>query len=208
MSSFSWHELDKAFEFDFSLIGETFLLCIRITRMHPNILSSYVNTYISEEIKQGGHCTECSSFFAFSWNCRSTQRARCHSENIARDAAVARSNVDVYFSILLDTLLGNFLPGIQAECKGSGANKLIPSFYWSDSSCRPRRCGSLFWHYWHHLWKGTSLETMVLHELQVYNHVKNLNRGFYYYKTAAGSEIDFIIETKKRRTLRRHMLYA
>jgi len=47
------------------------------------------------------------------------------------------------------------------------------------------------------LWQGTALETLVYHEIRVFNHVRNKNRAIYFYRTASGSEIDFVIETQK-----------
>lgn len=49
------------------------------------------------------------------------------------------------------------------------------------------------------LWLGTSLETLILHELKVYNQLTARHASFYYYRTASGTEIDFIVETRKRR---------
>jgi len=43
------------------------------------------------------------------------------------------------------------------------------------------------------------LETMIFHELRVHNLTGNKNRLISFYRTGNGSEIDFVIETKKRR---------
>ena len=39
----------------------------------------------------------------------------------------------------------------------------------------------------------------MFHELRVYNEVSRKHRPISYYRTAAGVEIDFIVETEKRR---------
>jgi hypothetical protein len=49
------------------------------------------------------------------------------------------------------------------------------------------------------LWQGTALETLLYHELRVYNEVSGKHRQISYYRTPAGVEIDFIIETARRR---------
>jgi predicted AAA+ superfamily ATPase len=46
---------------------------------------------------------------------------------------------------------------------------------------------------------GTALENLIYHELRVYNLTQNRNRSIFFYRTGAGSEIDFVIETRKRR---------
>jgi predicted AAA+ superfamily ATPase len=50
------------------------------------------------------------------------------------------------------------------------------------------------------LWQGTALETLVYHELRVFNEVSRKLRPITYYRTAAGVEVDFIIETRKRQS--------
>jgi predicted AAA+ superfamily ATPase len=47
-------------------------------------------------------------------------------------------------------------------------------------------------------WKGFALETLLYHELRVYNETRKKHRGIFYYRTGADSEIDFIIETRKK----------
>lgn len=42
------------------------------------------------------------------------------------------------------------------------------------------------------------METLVYHELRVYNEVSRKKRPLFYYKTPAGVEVDFIIETSRR----------
>ena len=49
------------------------------------------------------------------------------------------------------------------------------------------------------LWQGTALETLIYHELRIYNEVSRKHRPVAYYRTAAGVEVDFIIETAHRR---------
>jgi predicted AAA+ superfamily ATPase len=48
------------------------------------------------------------------------------------------------------------------------------------------------------LWQGTALETLIFHELRVYNEISRKKRPLAYYRTAFGVEIDFIIEAGKR----------
>ena len=51
-------------------------------------------------------------------------------------------------------------------------------------------------------WKGASLETLIYHELRVYNAVSGKHRPLAYYRTAAGAEIDFVIEIRRRQSNR------
>jgi len=49
------------------------------------------------------------------------------------------------------------------------------------------------------LWLGYSLETIILHEIKVYNQLTNREIPVSFYRTQNGTEIDFIIETRKRK---------
>jgi len=104
--------------------------------------------------------------------------------------------VDVYFSILEDTLLGHFLPAYRPNLKVREQNH--PKFYWFDPGVA-RAAASLAFDPVDRLWRGIALENLIYHELRVYNLIQNLNRPLFFYRTGAGSEIDFIIETRKRR---------
>jgi len=118
-----------------------------------------------------------------------------NSLNIAREAAVPRSNVDSYFSILQDTLLGNFLPAYRPNLKVREQSH--PKFYWFDPGVARAAAGFLFQPV-DRLWLGTSLETFIFSELRIYNQLSGRNFPIYYYRTASGTEIDFVIETRKR----------
>jgi predicted AAA+ superfamily ATPase len=48
---------------------------------------------------------------------------------------------------------------------------------------------------------GTALENLIYHELSVYNLTQNRNRPIFFYRTGSGSEIDFIIEIRRRQRL-------
>jgi len=104
--------------------------------------------------------------------------------------------VDVYFSILEDTLLGHFLPAYRPNLKVR--EQTHPKFYWFDPGVARAAAGLVFDPV-DRLWMGTALENLIYQELRVYNLTQKRNRPIFFYRTAAGSEIDFIIETRKRR---------
>jgi predicted AAA+ superfamily ATPase len=103
--------------------------------------------------------------------------------------------VDVYFSILEDTLLGHFLPAYRPNVKVREQTR--PKFFWFDPGVARAAAGLLF-DPLDGLWKGNALETLIYHELRVFDHTENRNRTIAYYRTGAGAEIDFVVETSKR----------
>ncbi len=195
LSGFSWQELGDLYDLDFSL--EWGLLpYVQLDRNNAaDILNAYVNTYLKEEIKEEGIVRNVPPFMRFLSIAGQLNGQIINAQNIARDAAVPRSSVDVYFSILEDTLLGRFLPAYRAQAKVR--EQTHPKFYWFDPGVARAAAGLLF-DPLERVWKGTALETLVYHELEVYNQTQNKNRHIAFYRTASGSEIDFVIETKKR----------
>lgn len=195
LDTFSFGELGQAFDIEFSL--EWGLLpWIQMHRDNPtDFLSAYVDTYLKEEIKEEGIVRSLPPFLRFLSIAGQLNGQMVNGQNIAREAGVARSSVDVYFSILEDTLLGHFLPAYKPGAKVR--EQTHPKFFWFDPGVARAAAGLLFDPV-DRIWKGSSLETLILHELKVYNQTQEKHRGIYFYRTGSGVEIDFVVETKKR----------
>ncbi|MEA3279993.1 MAG: AAA family ATPase [Thermodesulfobacteriota bacterium] len=195
LDAFSYKELGDAFDAEFSLQWG-FLPYVQLDRKNaPDILNSYVNTYIKEEIKEEGIVRSLPPFLRFLSIAGQLNGQLVNAQNIAREAAVPRSSVDMYFSILEDTLLGHFLPAYRPNVKVR--EQTHPKFYWFDPGVARAAAGLVFEPV-DRLWKGTALENMIYHELRVYNLTQNKNRQISFYRTGSGVEIDFVIETRKR----------
>jgi predicted AAA+ superfamily ATPase len=161
-----------------------------------DILAAYMNTYLKEEIREEGLVRNVPPFVRFLAIAGQLNGQAVNGHNIAREAAVARATVDTYFAVLSDTLLGHFLPPWRPGLKVR--ESAHPKFYWFDPGVA-RAAAGLLRDPVDRLWQGTALETLVFHELRVYNEVSRKHRPISYYRTAAGVEIDFIVETEKRR---------
>ena len=195
LDSFSWQEMGNLFNLDFSLQWGL-LPWVQLDQNNAaDILSSYVNTYIKEEIKEEGIVRSLPPFLRFLNIAGQINGQLINAQNIARETAVPRSSVVVYFSILEDTLLGQFLPAYRPQAKIR--ERSHPKFYWFDPGVARAAAGLLF-DPLDRVWKGTALETLVYHELRIYNHTRHKNRTIAFYRAASGIEIDFVIETKKR----------
>jgi predicted AAA+ superfamily ATPase len=195
LDAFSCKELGEAFDAEFSLQWG-FLPYVQFDRENaPDILNSYVNTYIKEEIKEEGIVRNLPPFLRFLSIAGQLNGQLVNGQNIAREAAVPRSSVDVYFSILEDTLLGRLLPAYRPNVKVR--EQAHPKFYWFDPGVARAAAGLVFDPV-DRLWKGRALENMIYHELRVYNLTQNKNRQIFFYRAGSGVEIDFVIETRKR----------
>jgi predicted AAA+ superfamily ATPase len=192
LEGFSSRELGENFNLNFALEYGTLPLVVTDTKHSVETLSAYVNTYIREEIKEEGLIRKIDPFLRFLEIAGLVNGEQINSSNIARDARISRSNVDVYFSILADTLLGHWLPAYRLKAKVKEQSH--PKFYWFDSGVA-RAAAGLIRDKVESTWLGKALETFIYHELRVYNHIARKERGIFFYK--AETEIDFLIELKK-----------
>ncbi|MBC8401451.1 MAG: ATP-binding protein [Candidatus Marinimicrobia bacterium] len=193
IESFSYGEIK--YNIDQALEIGLLPFVIQTPAQAQNILSAYVNTYIKEEIREEGLVRNLPPFVRFLAIAGLLNGQVVNGQNIAREAEVPRSNVDVYFSILTDTLLGHFLPSYQPNLKVR--ERTAPKFYWFDPGVARAAAGMIYEPVDQYS-KGFALETLIFHELRVYNENFNRFRPIRYYRTAAGVEIDFVIETKRR----------
>ena len=196
MESFSYAELDKAFNLDFAINWGMLPFVHNEPDAAADILSAYVNTYLKEELLAEGLIRNVPPFVRFLAVAGQLNGQVLNAQNISRDAAVARSTVDTYFAVLSDTLVGHVLPAWRPGLKVREAAQ--PKFYWFDPGVA-RAAAGLLGDPIDRLWQGTALETLLYHELRVYNEVSRKHRQISYYRTPAGVEIDFIIETARRR---------
>jgi predicted AAA+ superfamily ATPase len=197
MEGFSAAELGKSFDLVSSIEWGSLPMVQRNPGQAPDVLEAYLDTHIREEIRQEGLLRNVPPFMRFIAVAGQMNGQVVNMQNIARDAGAARSTVESYFSIILDTLLGHFLPAWRAGLKVREAAH--PKFYWFDpglartaaAQARNPLDGSV---------QGFALETLVYHELRVYNQVSRKYRPVHYYRTPAGVEVDFVIETSKGNT--------
>jgi predicted AAA+ superfamily ATPase len=197
MEPFCSAELGDSFNREYSLEWGM-LPIVQVDRSNvADVLTAYVGTYLKEEIQAEGMIRSFPPFARFLAIAGQMNAQTLNAQNVARDAAVPRSSVDGYFSLLTDTLLAHFLPPYRPGLKvREGAH---PKFFWVDAGIA-RAAAGLVRDPVDRAWKGASLETLIYHELRVHNSVAGKHRHLAYYRTAAGAEIDFIIETRKQQS--------
>lgn len=196
MESFSAAELAKDFDLEFALDWGLLPFVHNDPKAAADILSAYVTTYLKEELQAEGLIRNAPPFVRFLSVAGQLNGQVINAQNIAREAAVARSTVDTYFSVLSDTLVGHVLLAWRPGLKVREAAQ--PKFYWFDPGVA-RAAAGLLRDAPDRTWQGTSLETLIYHELRVYNEISRKQRRIFYYRTPAGVEVDFIVETAGRR---------
>lgn len=159
------------------------------------ILTTYVETYLREELIQEGIIRNTSSFMRFLLVAGILNGQSLNYENIARESHTSRTTVQTYFEILIDTLIGFYLPAYQPGLKVKEVSK--PKFYFFDTGVA--RCSAGFASYsLENSYKGFLFETFMVNQIRAYNEYSKKFLGIYFYGISGGNEVDLIIETKKR----------
>jgi len=152
-------------------------------------LSSYIYTYLTEEIQQERLARNLPDFSCFLEAASFSQGAVLNMTNISRKCAVNREIVEAYFSILKDTLLSYEIQPFLKKAKRKMLK--MPKFYFFDAGVfqvlKPK--GFL-----EDEKTGAVLETLVLQEIIANNAYKNWEYEIFYWRTHDHrDEVDFIL---------------
>lgn len=108
---------------------------------------------------------------------------------LARDAAVARPTVQGYFDVLIDTLIGTWLPAWRPRAKVKETSH--PKFYLFDTGVVRALAGRLREPI-EATERGFLLEALILHELRSHIAYSACGGELTYYRTPSGAEVDFV----------------
>ncbi len=176
--------------FDLKHILEFGLLPDAVNLTDPqHYLDSYITTYLREEVLQEGLTRNLADFSRFLEVASFSQGKILNIAQVAREAAIERKTVESYFNIVEDLLIAKRLPVFSKRAK----RKLVghSKFYFFDvgfyRTIRPVGPLDSVAEA-----EGPSLETLFLQHLQAYNDYYRLGYTFYYWRTQAQHEIDFI----------------
>jgi predicted AAA+ superfamily ATPase len=174
------------------------------------LLRSYVGDYLKEEIAAEGLIRNLPAFATFLATAALSDTELVNYTNIARECGVSGNAVKEYFQILVDTLLGRFLPAYTKRPK----RRVIqaPKFYFADVGVvnhlarrGPLEPGSELF--------GKALENYLCHELTAYREYRDRRWDLHYWRLASGIEVDFVtsdlaaaIEVKSTRQAGDHHL--
>lgn len=155
-----------------------------------DILNTYVGTYLKQEIQQEALLKDIGAFHRFLKVCGICNSQVINVSNIAKDASVSRNTTERYLDILVDTLIAFRLPGWQPRLKVR--EQLRPKFYFFDPGIVRSLTGRIYTQL-NDLEVGSLMETFILNELRAYIEYQAPGSELYYYRTAAGLEVDFIL---------------
>ncbi len=161
------------------------------TEVNPDdYLKSYVQTYLREEVQQEGLTRNLHVFARFLEAASFSQGATLNISEVARECQANRKLVEQYFYILEDLLLARRLPVFTKRAKRRMVNH--PKFYLFDTgvyrAIRPKgpldKPEEI---------EGIALETLVFQELLAVNDLHQLGFKLFYWKSANGQEVDFVL---------------
>ncbi len=157
-------------------------------------LESYVKTYLKEEVQAEGLTRNLGTFARFMEAASFSQGSVLNISEVARECATERKVVESYFTILEDLLIGVRLPVFTKRAKRRTVTH--PKFYFFDVGVfrtirpagpldRPEEI------------EGVSFETLLFQELRAINDYYNPGYELFYWRTANGAEVDFILYGKQ-----------
>ncbi|MGI9250322.1 MAG: ATP-binding protein [Pseudohongiellaceae bacterium] len=182
-------ELGQHFNLD-RLLNSGYLPSI-FDAAHPQrMLDAYIADYLKEEIAAEGLTRNLPAFSDFLDAAAFSDGEIVNYSNIARDSGVSNNTTKGYFQILIDTLLGRWLPAYRKRAK----RRVIraPKFYFADVGIVNRLAhrgelqagGELY---------GKAFENWIFHELTTYLSYSENPARLSYWRLASGAEVDFII---------------
>ncbi len=157
-------------------------------------LTSYIRTYLREEVQQEGLTRNLQTFARFLESASFSQASILNITEVARDCRANRKLVEEYFYILEDLLLAHRLPVFTKRAK----RRMVahPKFFFFDvgvyRAIRPK--GPLDSP---EEIDGSALETLVFQELRAVNDLHKLGYELYYWRTSNGKEVDFVLYGEK-----------
>lgn len=165
---------------------------VRSERSHGvrvDLLEAYVETYLTQEIRAEAMVRSLEGFTRFLEVVAIANGQVTNVASIARDAGIARPTVQGHFEVLIDTLIGTWLPAWRPRAKIKEVQH--PKFFLVDPGLVRALSGRLR-EPLDSSERGPLLETLVLHELRAHIAYSGCGGDLSYWRTPSGSEVDFV----------------
>ena len=159
-----------------------------------DFLESYLDTYLREEIKEEALVRKLEPFSRFLKVAAITNGQQSNLGGIARDAGVSRPTVQGYFDVLVDTLIGFWLPAWRPKAKIK--ETVHPKFYFFDAGVVRALAGRLRAPL-SEAETGSQLETVIVNEIRAYLSYAQLGGALSFWRTPHRTEIDLIYENPR-----------
>lgn len=155
-------------------------------------LQSYISDYLQLEIQQESLTRNLPAFSRFLDSASFSANELVNYSTIARDVGVDAKTIKEYYQILVDTLLGYFVPPFRTNRKRQEISA-APKFYFFDvglaSALTKRRFEQLKGDE-----AGKAFENFILMELVAYKSYRNQEFVINFWRTKSGTEVDFVLQ--------------
>ena len=153
-------------------------------------LDAYVGLYVQQEVQIEGLVRNVGSFHRFLESLSFSHGAALNVSKVARDCAASRKTVEGYVAIVEELLLGFRVPVFTKRARRR--TTVHPKFYFANAGVfrslrpsgpldRPEEIG------------GATIEGLVAQHLRAWIAYSGSKAKLYYWRTRAGSEVDFIV---------------
>ncbi len=156
-------------------------------------LTAYTETYLQEEVRAEALTRDIGGFSRFLEIAARQNGQVTNMSGISRDAGVSRQTVQNYFEILVDTLIGRWLP--PWKLKRSTKQVSHPKFYLFDPGVARALSGRLPYPPMPEE-LGPLLETYLFHEMRACIDYNNLFYPLFFWRSYSGVEVDFMVEDR------------
>lgn len=192
MHPFMAAELKEAFDLEKAL--QFGMMPLVMNSVNPvDTLQAYVDLYLREEVQMEGLTRNIGHFARFLEAVSFSHGSILNVSNVARECGIERKVVEGYLGILEDLLLAYKIPVFTRRAKRAVAAH--SKFYFFDVGVfsvlrpsgpldRPEEKN------------GAALEGLIAQNLRAWLDYRHPESGLYYWRTSAGSEVDFIIYGK------------
>ena len=184
---------EMSFDVDLARLVRFGTLPMAVTADDPAAyLRSYAETYLVHEVQAEALTRNVGAFARFLEVAARQNGQQTNATSIARDVGVARRTVQNHFDILVDTLLGYWLPAWKLK----SANKQVAQskFYFFDSGVARALGGRLPYPPTSEE-LGPLLETFLLNEIRAYLAYSSLGYRLHFWRSYGGAEVDVLCET-------------
>jgi len=161
-----------------------------MSKKPKRMIQSYVDDYLKEEILQEGLIRSLPIFSDFLRVAAIGDTEIVNFSNIARESGVSANTVREHYSILVDTLIGAFLPAYTRRPKRRSIS--APKFYFRDvgivnhlSKRGMIQPGSELF--------GKAFENWIFHELSIHSRYAEKFYDISYWRLTTGAEDDFVL---------------
>lgn len=154
------------------------------------LLTAYVGNYLRDEVMAEGAARNLPAFQRFLEVAALSNGQVVNFTNIAREVGIAANTVRAWFELLVDTLIGEWVPAWRKRAKRRVVES--PRFWFFDVGLMnelthrgPLQAGTPAF--------GEAFEHLVFMELRAHASYRGGDRPICYWRTTSGFEVDFVL---------------